>query len=134
MCLACIYFKFTSPVAAGRNMSLDEVQELAQGRVWTGTQAKENGLVDVIGGLETAIEMAAEKAGLADDDYRLVNFPEVEEPFEKIMKELTGGSAKTQQEILKAELGSLFPYFEQIKNLEKMRGVQARLPFVIEVE
>ena len=129
-----IYLKFKSRVAAGRNMSLDAVQEVAQGRVWTGTQAKANGLVDVIGGLEMAINMAAEKAGLADDDYRLVNFPEVEEPFEKIMKELTGGSAKTQQEILKAELGSLFPYFEQIKNLEKMRGVQARLPFVIEVE
>jgi len=50
------------------------------------------------------------------------------------MKEITGSSAKTQQEILKAELGSLFPYFEQIKSLEKMRGVQARLPFVIEVQ
>ena len=129
-----IYLKFKSRVADGRNMNLDAVQEVAQGRVWTGTQAKENGLVDVIGGLEMAINIAAEKAGLATDDYRLVNFPTVEEPFEKIMKEITGSSAKTQQEILKAELGSLFPYFEQIKSLEKMRGVQARLPFVIEVQ
>ncbi|MGB1204852.1 MAG: signal peptide peptidase SppA [Chitinophagales bacterium] len=129
-----IYLSFKSRVADGRNMSLDAVQEVAQGRVWTGTQAKENGLVDVIGGLEMAINMAAEKAGLATDDYRLTNYPIVEDPFEKIMKEITGGSSTAQTEILKAELGSLFPYFEQIKSLEKMKGVQARLPFVIEVQ
>jgi protease-4 len=70
-----LYQEFVETVAEGREMTKDKVEKIAQGRVWTGNAGKENGLVDTIGGLMTAIEVAREKAGFGpDDEVRILDF------------------------------------------------------------
>jgi protease IV len=125
-----IYEAFTSKAASGRNMNLDDLKKIASGRVWTGDQAKENGLVDVLGGLDDAIELAAKSAGVPGD-YRLRYYPkqkgvleryfglQEEEVAEKKMREALG----TENALL----------FQQWKKVERLRGAQARMPFEFEV-
>jgi protease-4 len=71
-----MYKEFVSKVAAGRNKSFDEIDKIGEGRVWTGTDGFSNGLVDVLGGLETAINIAVEKAGLKNKQFQIVEMPE----------------------------------------------------------
>jgi len=123
-----IYKTFIEHVAEGRNLDKKKVDEIAQGRVWTGADAIGLGLVDTIGGLNVAIAIAAKKAKLIN--YRLINLPKLEDPFEKLISEITG-DVKTK--ILKSELGTDYKYIQQYKSLLKMNGIQARLPFDIEV-
>ncbi|WP_421917903.1 signal peptide peptidase SppA [Marinifilum sp.] len=122
------YDTFLTRVATGRNKSKKEIHEVAQGRVWSAIDAKENGLVDVLGGLETAIEIAKEKAGL--EDYRIVSLPKQKDPIEEIIKDLTG-EAKTR--FLKFELGENYKYYNKAKNLLNLGGIQTRLPYEIEL-
>lgn len=70
------YKEFINKVSSGRNMTIESVEEIAQGRVWSGTDAKRIGIVDVIGGLNTAIDIAVERAGLTAKHYRLIEMPE----------------------------------------------------------
>jgi protease-4 len=123
-----IYNTFIEHVADGRKLDKKKVDDIAQGRVWTGADAIGLGLVDTIGGLNDAIAIAAKKAKV--DNYRLIELPKLEDPFEKIIEELTG-DAKTN--ILKSELGTDYKYIQQYRNLLKMQGIQARLPYDIEV-
>ncbi len=81
------YDTFISRVAAGRHKTKEQIHEVAQGRVWVATDAKKHGLVDVLGGLETAINIAKEKAQLKN--YRIVNYPKEKDPFETLLKDLT---------------------------------------------
>lgn len=84
-----VYKDFVSKAAAGRNKSFDEVDEIAQGRVWTGKQAKALGLVDEFGGLETALSIAKEQAGFADDaEVNLIVLPEQKPFFEQLMERM----------------------------------------------
>jgi protease IV len=124
-----IYYKFKSRVAVGRNMSLDEVDSVAQGRVWTGVQAKEIGLVDVLGGMDEAIAIAVYKAGIKD--YRIKEYPEKEDPIEKLLKSLTG---EAETYFLKIKLGDLYPAWKQFESLKNTKGIQARMPFDISVK
>lgn len=89
--LSDFYEIFLGKVADGREMSRDAVHEVAQGRVWTGTQAKERGLVDAVGGLDVAAAKAAELAKI--DDYGLKRWPRQKDAFELIMEELEGGQS-----------------------------------------
>jgi protease-4 len=82
------YSQFLNIVATGRDMSVDDVASIAEGRVWSGVDAKELGLVDKLGGLEQAIASAAELAGLADYDRHLIEIPL--SPQEQLLKELSG--------------------------------------------
>ena len=83
-----LYQKFLSRVADGRGMSVEEVHEVAQGRVWTGASALKNGLVDELGGLDRAIEIADEKADLGND-YKLISFPVIKKDvFEQLLMDL----------------------------------------------
>ncbi len=125
-----IYDTFLERVATGRGMSVDAVHEVAQGRVWTGTQAKANGLVDVLGGLDQAIEIAATKAGLEEGDYRISSYPTVEDPMTKFLKSI---GADVKQDLIKEELGDFYMPYMKMKKFLKMQGVQARMPFEIEV-
>ena len=122
------YEIFLKRVADGRSMSREEVHEVAQGRVWTGAKAKELGLVDKLGGLDEAIASAASLAGL--EKYRISEYPVVKEPIEKLVDQFTG--KKKTSYVIQNELGDLYPYYEHIKCLKEMKGVQARLPFIIE--
>ncbi len=124
------YEDFTSKVAKARNMSIGDVKKIASGRVWTGLQAKENGLVDEIGGLEKAIALAAEAAEITDD-YKLRYYPAKKDFLEQIKEELGGG---LEEKMLQKQTGDLYPIAKQIKSLKNYQGVQARLPFEITFE
>jgi protease-4 len=123
------YESFTSKAADGRNMSLESLKAIASGRVWTGLQAKENGLIDVIGGLQTAIDIAATKAGV-ENDYKLRYYPVKKSSIEELMEELSG---TTKAKMMKSELGEFYPYVDLLEKVKNMRGVQARIPFEIDI-
>ena len=119
-----IYDTFISRVADGRNMTKNQVDEIGQGRVWSGRDALELGLVDVLGGLEKSIELAAEMAKL--NDYRIVNLPKEKDPFQEILDEVMNGQIRNS--ILKKELGQFYPQFKEIQELRKMDDIQMRMP------
>ena len=123
-----IYETFITHVAEGRNMTKEEVDEIGQGRVWSGTNAIEIGLIDGFGGLEDAIKLAAESANL--EAYRIVDYPKLEDPFQHFMKELQGN---VRVSILKNELGDQYKYYENLKSIQGMEGIQARIPYEIEI-
>ncbi|EAZ80322.1 signal peptide peptidase SppA [Algoriphagus machipongonensis] len=118
------YETFISRVSEGRGMSAEAVKEVASGRVWTGNQAKERGLVDVLGSLDDTIELAAERID-ASSDYRVIYYPQQKPWFETIMNEF---SNNVQLRILKSELGENFAIYEQSKKLKNYQGIMVRLP------
>jgi len=124
-----IYDTFLNRVAEGRNMTVEAVHEVAQGRIWSGLKAKQLGLVDEIGDLDAAIAKAAELADL--ESYKVSNYPPSEDPFTKFMKDLQG---QTKQNIIKEELGNYYTYYKQIKDLMEMEGIQMRMPYEITIE
>ena len=118
------YETFISRVAEGRGMHPDSVRKIASGRVWTGSQAKARGLVDVLGGLNTAIGIAAAKIK-AGDDYRVVYYPEKKPWFEELMVSF---SDQVQVRILQTQLGDQYPLYQKIQRLKNYQGVQVRMP------
>ncbi len=122
------YDTFTSKAADSRGMPLDQLLELASGRIWSGSQAKENGLIDVFGSLEDAITIAAEAAGI--EEYRTLYYPEQKTFFEQLMTDLSEGM---QARIMKIKMGELYPYLEDIKRIEQLQGIQARMPYRLEM-
>jgi protease IV len=124
-----VYSTFVNHVAEGRNMTYDQVDEIGQGRVWTGAKAKELGLVDLLGDLDYAVEIAKEMAGLSN--YRVIKLPKQKDPFEELLK---GFSAKMKFSILEKELGSAAKYYKTLENLKNQQGIIARIPFEVEVE
>ena len=118
------YETFISRVAEGRGMHPDSVRKVASGRVWTGTQAKARGLVDVLGGLDTAIGIAAAKIK-AGEDYRVVYYPEKKPWFEELMVSF---SDQVQVRILQTQLGDQYPLYQKIQRLKNYQGVQVRMP------
>ncbi|MDP3643710.1 MAG: signal peptide peptidase SppA [Bacteroidota bacterium] len=122
------YDTFISRVAEGRKMQKTAIDEIGQGRVWAATNAKEIKLIDMYGGLTDAIELAKKMAKL--DTYRIVNLPKLKDPFEELMKEISG-SAKAG--FMKDELGENYKYYEQLRGFLSQKGVQARMPYDIEI-
>jgi protease-4 len=108
------YETFISRVAEGRGMHPDSVRKIASGRVWTGSQAKARGLVDVLGGLDTAIGIAAAKIK-AGVDYRVVYYPEKKPWFEELMVSF---SDQVQVRILQTQLGEQYPLYQKIQRLK----------------
>ena len=127
------YDTFKARVAEGRKMTVAQVDDIGQGRVWTGAKAKELGLVDEIGGLEDAIAGAAELAKLAEGDYRTVDYPEQESFLKELMKNLDGGAKAWVREEAFGEDVELMHQFEAVRKARGMMGVQARMPFELEV-
>jgi len=126
-----IYTTFKQRVADGRDMNVDDVDEIAQGRVWTGKKANTIGLVDELGGLEDAITAAAELADL--ENYRIKEYPRTKEPIQQFLDELMGKeNAKT---LIKNEIGEdFYKYYEYAKEIKNMSGPQARMPFMFEIK
>lgn len=120
------YSTFVGHVSEGRNMSYEEVDKIGEGRVWSGVNAAEIGLVDEFGGLEKAIELAAEMAGVSD--YRIVEYPVYKEPFLQLMEDLMG---ETSFKLAKNLLGEYFYAYKTIEQINRMDGIQARLPYEI---
>ncbi|MFC3415688.1 signal peptide peptidase SppA [Algoriphagus hitonicola] len=118
------YDTFISRVAEGRGMEAEAVKEVASGRVWTGNQAIERGLVDELGGLEKAIEIAVERIE-AGDDYRVIYYPEQRPWFETLMSDF-GDNVKIK--LLKSQLGTEYELLKKVERLKNYQGIQARMP------
>ncbi|MFC0779440.1 signal peptide peptidase SppA [Flavobacterium sp. HJSW_4] len=125
-----IYNTFVTHVAEGRKMTFAQVDSIAQGRVWSGTEALKIGLVDKIGGLNDAIAEAAKIAKLKK--YSTQNYPE----YEKTLNDLIGNLpfAKSKEAFIKEEIGEEnYLLIEQVKKFQKQKGVQAILPYGINI-
>ncbi|MBZ4036895.1 signal peptide peptidase SppA [Flavobacterium sp. 17A] len=125
-----IYNTFVTHVAEGRKMTFEQVDAIAQGRVWSGTEALKIGLVDKIGGLNDAIAEAAKIAKIKK--YSVQNYPE----YEKTLNDLLSGLpfAKSKEAFIKEEIGEEnYQLIEQVKKFQKQKGVQAIMPYGINI-
>lgn len=125
-----IYAAFTGKVAEGRKLPVDSVRKIASGRVWTGIQAKANGLVDQLGGLDDAIKLAARSAKLGEGDYRVKYLPRKKDFFEQLFSSFSDD----EETKLRAQLGDLAPYVTYLKKLKTMQGIQTRMPFELKID
>jgi protease-4 len=128
MSIEKFYNDFVTKVASGRKMSFESVDSIGQGRVWSGSSARKIGLIDEIGGLNDAIKGAAELAGI--DKYSIRELPVIEDPYTRLISQL-GGEIKLR--ILRNELGESVKYFNMVEEIKDLSGIQARLPYFIEV-
>lgn len=123
-----VYDTFITHVSEGRSMSKEAVDAIGQGRVWTGTDALELGLVDVLGGLEDAIEIAANMADL--ENYRISSLPEQLDPMQELIKEITGGAKAA---IMEDELGESYKFYKELQHILEMDKLQTRMPLYFEI-
>ncbi len=123
-----IYDVFVTRVADGRKMNKTQVDEIGQGRVWSGLNALEIGLVDELGGLEDAVKRAAEMAGI--ENYRTVALPELPDPFQELLK---GGTDNIRLRFLKNEMGDSWKYYDYLKKAGSLNGIYARIPYEISI-
>ncbi|MBK7710014.1 MAG: signal peptide peptidase SppA [Bacteroidales bacterium] len=123
-----IYSDFVTKVSLGRKKSFESVDSIGQGRVWSGVSAKEIGLVDEIRGLTDAIKGAAELAGI--DKYSIRELPVFEDPYTRLLSQLEG---ELKTSILKKELGESVKYFNMVEEIRDLSGIQARLPYFLEI-
>ena len=127
------YQTFLQRVAEGRNMSMAQVDSLAQGRVWSGTEALEIGLVDEMGNLDDAIAAAAEMVSL--DTYGIKKFPKYKSGFERLMEDLEGASLQLKERLLRNEIGDeAYTILKELKSFREQKGIQARMPFALDIK
>lgn len=122
-----VYARFTALVAEGRNLPIEKVLDLAGGRVWTGVEAQQVGLVDTCGGLKAALAVAIDKAGLGDN-YRIV---ELTDEMTGLMAVLSSLNVKVREQITaRNELGDLYDEYRRVESMIGRRGVYAMMPYV----
>lgn len=121
------YDDFTGMVARNRGLRQSYVDSIGQGRVWSGVDAIELGLVDQLGDMEDAIAFAAERAGIAND-YKIVEMPKQKDFMTRFTEQLSGGNDDLDAS-LRQKLGMYYKYYEGIENLSNNTGIQARVPF-----
>ncbi|MDP2087888.1 MAG: signal peptide peptidase SppA [Flavobacteriaceae bacterium] len=127
-----IYNTFLNRVSTGRNMSVEKVDAIAQGRVWSGKEALKNGLVDELGSMEDAIKYAALIANTTD--FKTVNYPQFKKEWKDAF-DMVPFIKSSKTKMLKEELGEAqYQLYETMKNVSKLEGVQARLPYVLEIK
>ena len=128
------YTTFLLRVKEGRNMpSLAAVDSLAQGRVWSGVDAKRIGLVDEIGSLEDAIAAAAKMAEI--EDYGIRKYPKYKSSLERLFEDLPGASATLKQNLIEEEIGTeAYTILKEIKTATEQKGIQARMPFALDIK
>jgi len=124
-----IYKTFTQKVANGRHKTPEFIDNIGQGRVWTGAEAIKIGLVDRLGNIEDAVKSAAKKAGLKE--YKLVDYPAQKDP----LKELFDDSAdKVRTYFTKQELGENYNYYQKMQSVLKTTGIQSRMPYEVVIK
>jgi len=122
-----IYDDFLSRVAEGRKLTVQQVDSMARGRVWTGDDALKLGLVDELGNLQNAIQTAAQMAGLGED-YSIKNLPKMESPWELMLN----NAAEARQDMLLKEIaGDRYPQLSHFKQMLEHPSIQMRMPFEI---
>lgn len=124
------YDIFLTRCADGRGISKEELDKIAQGRVWTGSSAKELGLVDVLGGLDKALEIAIAKASV--DGYTVMNYPAKKSFYESLMNTNPGNYVKAR--MLKGTIGEIYQQFGALENFDKCDRIQARVPFELNIQ
>lgn len=125
-----IYAQFLDRVSTGRGMTVEAVNKIARGRVWTGTDALNIGLVDQLGGIKDAINYAAKQAGIKDQKIRY--WPEKkEDPIFELIEGLTEEDQAKIQSSYSEMPESLKFYYQQLKKLEQLKGIQMRMPYEI---
>ena len=129
-----VYDTFITHVAEGRNMTKEQVDEIGQGRVWTGVKAKEIGLVDELGGLEDAIQYAAKKVEL--DEYKVLSYPEYKISLNDMIAELLGMQMQANHKAMMIEqIGKEnYEMLQRINYLEQAKGVQAIMPYQLNID
>ena len=124
-----IYKTFTQKVANGRHKTPEFIDNIGQGRVWTGAEAIKIGLVDRLGNIDDAVKSAAKKAGLKE--YKLVDYPAQKDP----LKELFDDSAdKVRTYFTKQELGENYNYYQKMQSVLKTTGIQSRMPYEVVIK
>ncbi|MBS1944784.1 MAG: signal peptide peptidase SppA [Bacteroidetes bacterium] len=127
------YHTFTQRVADGRKLAVAQVDSIGQGRVWTGASAQRIGLVDEMGGLQAATAEAARMVGLEPGGYRTVGFPEQKDFFEQLRSSLDAQARTWVAKQAFGEDAEMLHRFEQVRQVRNMAGIQARMPFAMEV-
>ncbi len=127
-----VYETFINRVATGRNIAPEKVKEIAQGRVWSGMQALNNGLVDELGNLNDAVSYAAELANI--DKYKTVNYPKYKKDLSKAFEKMPFMKVDAAS-IIKKEIGAEnYKIYQQMKEFSELKGIQARLPYVMNIK
>ena len=126
------YSLFRKRVAEGRKMSTEQVEKIAQGRVWLGTDAKDIKLIDGFGGLNDAIDKAAELAHLSS--YQAVEYPAMAGWMEQLLDMAGGNKGTYLDEQLRLALGDLYQPFIMIRNMKEKEPIQAALPYVLNIQ
>ena len=124
------YDTFVTRCADGRHMTKEAIEKVAEGRVWTGEAAKKIGLVDILGGIDTALEIAVKKAKI--DAYTVVSYPEKEDFISSILD--TKATNYVESQLLKSQLGEYYQQFGMLKNLKERSMIQARVPFELNIK
>jgi protease-4 len=119
------YETFLKKAAEGRNMTVEQVREVASGRIWTGDQAYERNLVDIMGDLDLAVKIAAEKANITDD-HKIRYYPKPKTILEQLLQDM---EARVKTHYLKEELGKEYIYYEKVKQVLNQQGVMSRIDF-----
>jgi len=122
------YSDFVSKVASGRDMKFESVDSIGQGRIWSGTSSLKLGLVDEIGGLNDAIKEAAKLA--KTETYSIRELPVAEDPYMMLLKQMSG---EVKMNKLKKEIGETFGFYRELLEIRDLTGIQARLPYFIEI-
>ncbi len=127
------YNTFLKRVSTGRGITVAEADSMAQGRVWSGVDAKRIGLIDELGGLNDAIIEAAKIAELTE--YSIKKYPKYKTGLEKLMEDLGGASAEARKSMIEQEIGAeAYSILKQVKSAMEQKGVQARMPFVLDIK
>ena len=127
------YDTFLGRVSQGRNITVAQADSLAQGRVWSGVDAMQLGLIDELGGLEDAVKAAAEMVEL--DSYGIKKFPKYKSGFERFMEDFGGAKSKIKQDFIKEEIGiEAYAILKEVKLAMEQEGIQARMPFVLHIK
>ena len=125
------YELFRKRVADGRKQSVEQIEEIAQGRVWLGNDALKIKLVDEIGGLDKAIEKAAKLAKL--DEYHATNYPEEPSLWEELMSSLDSKGSYLDAQ-MKEAMGEYYEPFKFVKNMNRQNAIQARMPYYVNIK
>lgn len=122
------YLDFIGKVAQGRNLTVAQVDSVGQGRIWSGTDAQKLGLVDELGGLKEAIAQAAEMSGV--ETYKIVELPAQKDLITQLSESLNSMSVKS----IENEFGEFAYIYNAVKTAKQYEGVQARMPYILEIK
>jgi len=126
-----VYETFKERVAEGRNMTMEEVETIAQGRVWTGKQALENGLVDGLGGLEQALEAAARLAEL--EEYNITSYPKIDPEFDDFLS-VMGPFGSIQEQLMENYPKEIQAFLTSLTQKTERPSIEIRLPYTVEIK